>query len=648
VFHVKQSEHATKTMSLSYDIVVVGGGHAGSEAALAAARMGMRTLLISMDLSKIGQMSCNPAIGGLAKGQLVREIDALGGEMALATDDAGIQFRMLNRSKGPAVWSPRAQCDRQAYAQRIQAACKMESRLDLLAGTAVGIEVRLGLVTAVHLDDGTRVESGAVVLTAGTFLNGVIHIGLVTYRAGRAGEFSVRGLTECLIDLGFERGRLKTGTPPRLDGRTIDFSKCALQPGDADPAPFSFRHDRLSVEQLPCYLTYTHEETHAILRTGIDRSPMFTGRIKGVGPRYCPSIEDKIFRFADKPSHQIFLEPEGRNTTEYYVNGFSTSLPEEVQLKAIRTIPGLERVRVTRLGYAVEYDFFPPTQLHPSLETKRIGNLFFAGQINGTTGYEEAASQGLIAGINAVLKLRGEEPLVLDRSQAYIGVLIDDLVTKGTIEPYRMFTSRAEHRLLLRQDNADLRLSALGYRLGLIPEDVFRRVERKRRAIRESLQALRTLRVSPEIVNQRLIACGSTPISEPVTLYQLLKRPELSIRDLHGLGNLECLHRERDAFWRQVAEQVEIEAKYEGFIQRQENEAERFRKLESKRIPDDFDYQAIRALSKEAREKLQKIRPRSIGQAARISGVSPADVSVLLVFLRQRQESVSRETQQAA
>ncbi|RMD89922.1 MAG: tRNA uridine-5-carboxymethylaminomethyl(34) synthesis enzyme MnmG, partial [Calditrichaeota bacterium] len=481
-----------------YDVIVVGGGHAGTEAALAAARMGARTLLLTMNIFTIGQMSCNPAIGGLAKGQLVKEIDALGGEMGMATDDAGIQFRMLNRSKGPAVWSPRAQCDRTAYAARIRQACENQAHLDLRQGMATGIIVKNNRVCGIRTETGSIIEGRAVILTAGTFLNGVIHIGEVHYSAGRAGEFAARGITECLVELGFESGRLKTGTPPRLDGTTIDFSKTHIQPGDENPVPFSFRHDKLEVDQMPCYLTYTTPKTHEILRKGFDRSPMFTGRIKGVGPRYCPSIEDKINRFADKERHQIFLEPEGRNTTEYYVNGFSTSLPEEIQLEGIRTIPGLENVKVTRLGYAVEYDFFPPTQINANMETKRIENLFFAGQINGTTGYEEAACQGIMAGINAVLKIRGEAPFVLDRSQAYIGVLIDDLVTKGTIEPYRMFTSRAEYRLSLRQDNADLRLMEYGYQFGLIPRDVYEKMKLKKRRIQQSIEELKKFRVEPQ------------------------------------------------------------------------------------------------------------------------------------------------------
>ncbi len=627
-----------------YDVLVVGGGHAGTEAALAAARMGAETMLLTMNIFTIGQMSCNPAIGGLAKGQLVKEIDAMGGQMGTATDEAGIQFRMLNCSKGPAVWSPRAQCDRALYAQKVRQACETQLNLDLRQGMAVSLETKNNKVFGVRTETGSLIEARAVILTAGTFLNGIIHIGETQYSAGRAGEFSSKGITECLVALGFEAGRLKTGTPPRLDGGSIDFSKTEIQPGDDPPPPFSFRHDMLEVEQLPCYLTYTNSQTHAILRQGFDRSPMFTGRIKGVGPRYCPSIEDKINRFADKERHQIFLEPEGRNTTEYYVNGFSTSLPEEIQLAGIRTISGLENVKVTRLGYAVEYDYFAPTQINPNMETKLIENLFFAGQINGTTGYEEAACQGFMAGINAVLKIRGEEPFVLDRSEAYVGVLIDDLVTKGTIEPYRMFTSRAEHRLILRQDNADLRLMEYGYRYGLIGSDDYTKMNLKKTRIQKSLEELKGIRIGLEDVNGLLKNLGSSAIAEKETLYNLLKRPEVKLVDFKHFNQIEILNFS-DKAWDAVRQQVEIEIKYEGFIKREYQHAERLRHLDSKPIPKGYNFLSIRALSAEAREKLQKIRPQTVGQASRISGVSPADISILLIHLNKPQgQPVSRET----
>lgn len=627
-----------------YDIIVVGGGHAGTEAALAAARMGSRTLLLTMNIFTIGQMSCNPAIGGLAKGQLVRELDALGGEMGLAIDEAGIQFRMLNRSKGPAVWSPRAQADRAKYATRIRRACEQQSGLDIRQDMAVAVLYDGRSVFGIRTLSGGSIESRTVILTAGTFLNGVIHVGTTNYEAGRSGEFAAKGMTECLLAIGFESGRLKTGTPPRIDGKTINFADTEIQPGDIPPPAFSFRHHELDVEQLPCYLTYTNMTTHDILRSGIDRSPMFSGRIKGRGPRYCPSIEDKIFRFADKERHQIFLEPEGRETTEYYVNGFSTSLPEEVQLAAIRTVRGLENVHVMRTGYAVEYDFFPPTQLHPTLEAKRIENLYLAGQICGTTGYEEAAVQGFYAGVNAVKKIRGEEPFLLDRSEAYIGVLIDDLVTKGTQEPYRMFTSRAEYRLLLRQDNADLRLMDKGYAIGLIDRKQHEELIRKRETIEASVEKMKKIFVDPDRVNPILNSKAATPIQQSESLAKLLRRPEILLADLHGLADLEILRIAQSAFWQQVAQQVEIEIKYDGFIRREHEAIEKFRRLEDKRLPLVVDYQQMKALSVEAREKLGRYRPISVGQAARISGVSPADVTALLVYLKKGLPSVSRET----
>jgi tRNA uridine 5-carboxymethylaminomethyl modification enzyme len=632
----------TDTEREGYDVVVVGGGHAGTEAALAAARMGCRSMLLTMNIFTIGQMSCNPAIGGLAKGQLVKELDALGGEMARVTDFAGIQFRMLNRSKGPAVWSPRAQCDRMLYAQRVREACEAEKHLDLRQGMGIGLVVKDGKVAGVETDTGGLIPAKAVILTAGTFLNGIIHVGEVQYRAGRAGEFAATGMTESLIAIGFRSGRLKTGTPPRIDGKSVDFSKTEVQPGDEPPIPFSHQTPALDIEQMPCYLTYTNSDTHANLRKGFDRSPMYTDRIKGVGPRYCPSIEDKISRFAERERHQIFLEPEGRHTTEYYVNGFSTSLPEEIQLQGIRTVAGLENVRVTRFGYAVEYDFFDPTQLHATLQTKRVGNLYFAGQINGTTGYEEAACQGFMAGVNAALQLRCAEPFILDRSEAYIGVLIDDLVTKGTIEPYRMFTSRAEHRLILRQDNADLRLMDKGNGLGLVAPDTYAQLNLKRNRLHAAIEALKEIKLGPSEANRCLARAGSSPISEKEALYNLLRRPEVLLLHLKGAERLDILSQWQDRSWQAVREQVEIAIKYEGFIQRQTEHAKRLQQLDSQRIPKTFDFTTIKALSAEAREKLDAIHPETLGQASRISGVSPADISVLLVYLAK--PHVSRET----
>ncbi|MCL5034484.1 MAG: tRNA uridine-5-carboxymethylaminomethyl(34) synthesis enzyme MnmG [Bacteroidetes bacterium] len=617
-----------------YDIIVIGAGHAGIEAALAAARMDCKVLLMTMDIAAIGRMSCNPAIGGTAKGNLVREIDALGGEMAKIADATGIQFRMLNRSKGPAVWSPRAQNDREAYSIEARRHIEAQENLHIMQDMVVELFAEDGGVKGVETASGVRIACSAVVVSSGTFLNGVMHTGLKSRIGGRFNEPPAVGLTASLEKLGFVSGRLKTGTPPRVDRRSIDLSQLEEQPGDPDPEPFSFQTKEVTKDQVSCFLTYTNQRTHDVLKTGFSRSPMFTGLIRGIGPRYCPSIEDKIVRFADKGRHQIFLEPEGRDTNVVYVNGFSTSLPAEIQYEAMKTIPGLENVEMLRPGYAVEYDFFPPHQVKLSLETHLVRGLFFAGQINGTSGYEEAAGQGIMAGINAALGVKGERPFVLSRAEAYIGVLIDDLVNKGTDEPYRMFTSRAEYRLLLRQDNADRRLMKYGWKFGLIPSDVYDSVVEKERYIETLSRYVETKSVPPSAVNSYLEQIGSAPLTENEKLSQIVKRQDV---DLSDLLKLEFFRNDslpiQAATRKDVVWQVEIETKYAGYITRQFEEIERFEKFESMQIPEGFDFRKVKSLSTEATEKLTKVKPGSIGQASRISGVSPADISVLMVYL---------------
>jgi tRNA uridine 5-carboxymethylaminomethyl modification enzyme len=614
-----------------YDVVVVGAGHAGCEAAAAAANMGMRVMLATMNMNTIAQMSCNPAMGGVAKGQLVREIDAMGGYSGIVTDHTMIQFRMLNRSKGPAMWSPRAQSDRMRFAEKWRLMLEQTPKVDFWQEMIVGLVVKDQRIWGVKTSLGLEIPAKTVVLTNGTFLNGLIHIGEKNFGGGRSGERASVGLTAQLEALGFESGRMKTGTPPRIDGRTINWEVTEEQPGDENPGKFSYTETPLLSEQRPCHITYTNPQTHALLKEGFDRSPMFNGRIRGLGPRYCPSIEDKIDRFADRERHQLFLEPEGWNTIEVYVNGFSSSLPEEVQYKALRSIPGLENARMFRPGYAVEYDFFPPTQLKLSLETQLVENLFFAGQINGTTGYEEAASQGMMAGINAARKVQEEDPIILKRDEAYIGVLIDDLVNKGTKEPYRMFTSRAEYRTLLRQDNADLRLTELAYGIGLAKEDRYQRMLVKKEAVEKLKAQMRELSVAPETINPYLEAVGTSPLKQKVRAVSILSRPQVK---LQGLGtNLPELSDSLRQLDDEITEQAEIQIKYEGYIQKERQLADKMMRLDEIPIPENFNFMNIQALSAEAREKLVKIKPQSLGQASRISGVSPADISVLMVFM---------------
>ncbi len=616
-----------------YDVIVVGAGHAGSEAAAAAANMGCSTLLITMNLQNIAQMSCNPAMGGIAKGQIVREIDAIGGYSGIISDLSAIQFKMLNKSKGPAMWSPRVQSDRMRFAEEWRLKLEATENLDFYQEMVSGLIVENGKVCGVKTTLGIEVRAKSVVLTNGTFLNGLIHIGEKQFGGGRAGERAATGITEQLVDLGFESGRMKTGTPPRVDGRSLDFSKMIEQPGDMNPEKFSYSNaTRVLKEQRSCHMTYTSNLVHDLLREGFDRSPMFNGAIKSLGPRYCPSIEDKINRFADKDRHQLFVEPEGWNTCEVYVNGFSTSLPEDVQFKALRSVVGFENVKFFRPGYAIEYDYFPPTQLTHTLETKLISGLFFAGQINGTTGYEEAASQGLMAGINAALKVKEQDPFILTRSEAYIGVLIDDLITKGTEEPYRMFTSRAEYRTLLRQDNADFRLTPLSHKIGLASEDRLRAMETKKNKSNAFISFLKKTSISEKDANPILEEKGSSVMKHSDKIFKVLSRPQIALSDISQVDIIKD-YIEENELNQEILDQAEIQVKYSGYIDKEKNNADKLSRLEHVKIPADFDYKKLKSLSYEAGEKMSKIRPATIAQASRISGVSPSDISVLLVYL---------------
>lgn len=619
-------------MFKEYDVIVVGAGHAGCEAAHAAAKMGSKVLLATMNMQTIAQMSCNPAMGGVAKGQIVREIDALGGMSGIITDKTMIQFRMLNKSKGPAMWSPRAQSDRMRFAEEWRLSLENNPNVDFWQEMVSGLVVKDGRVCGVITGMGIEIKCKAVVLTNGTFLNGVIHIGEKRFGGGRTAEKAATGITEQLITLGFESGRMKTGTPPRLDGRSLNYSVMEEQKGDDEPSKFSYSPETTSLkEQRSCFITYTNQQVHEVLKTGFEKSPMFTGRIKGVGPRYCPSVEDKINRFADKDRHQIFVEPEGWNTVEVYVNGFSTSLPEDVQYKALQLIPGFENAKMFRPGYAIEYDYFPPTQLKLTLETHQLENLFFAGQINGTTGYEEAACQGLIAGINAHNKVKEKDPLILKRSEAYIGVLIDDLVNKGTEEPYRMFTSRAEYRILLRQDNADIRLTELGYNLGLASVESLNRVKKKIAESKDIVKQLKQIKVNPDEINGFLEEYQSAPIREKATVYSLLKRPNIELKNIQKA--IPALNETLMKYEQEIIEQAGIEVKYEDYIEKEEQLVQKMASIETVFLRDNFDYDILTSLSKEAREKLKRIKPQTLGQASRISGITPSDISVLMVYL---------------